>query len=82
MFTRKNTLQILLLAVLVLTLSLSLTACQRASQQNSAGETSPVTTTFVVDPDPALVRRRRARKNPVKPPSAEMQKKGGAVNDT
>ena len=35
-----------------------------------------------LDPDPALVRRRRARKNPVKPPSAEMQKKGGAVNDT
>ena len=60
MFTRKNTLQILLLAVLVLTLSLSLTACQRASQQNSAGETSGVTIIFVVDPDPALVGQTQA----------------------
>lgn len=55
MLTSKNATRTFLLSLLAFSLSLSLSACQRASQQNNADPASDVVMTLTVDPDPALV---------------------------
>ena len=55
MLTRTNAARTISVSLLAFSLSLTLSACQRTSQQNNADPVSGVVMTFTVDPDPTLV---------------------------